>query len=268
MDFALKYPIERLYLTAPSKRRSGRLANPIKFVVAHDTGNSGSTAAANVHYYERSRDVESASAHIFVDDHVVLECIPALTGIPEKAWHVLYNVPTDDHLYGANANDAAIGIEYCFGPGINADEAYQRYVWTLAYTCFRFDLDPKTRVVGHAYLDPARKTDPITGLAKSGRTYEQLLKDIVKEYNVCLGHPEETPADILFAGTAEATVNLRLRTAPSTHAETIRVVPPGTPLTLVERVNGDPVNGNSSWFKTTDGNYIWSGGVRMNERPA
>ena len=82
MDFALKYPIERLYLTAPSKRRSGRLANPIKFVVAHDTGNSGSTAAANVHYYERSRDVESASAHIFVDDATIANTRPQVGAPP------------------------------------------------------------------------------------------------------------------------------------------------------------------------------------------
>lgn len=268
MEFALKYPVVPKYLSAPSKRRSGRRADPIKFVVAHDTGNSGSTAAANIRYYERSRDAESASAHIFVDDHEILECIPALTETPEKAWHVLYNVPTDDHLYGANANDAAIGIEYCFGPNINADESYARYVWTLAYTCFKFDLDPRTHVVGHAYLDPARKTDPITGLAQSRRTYEHLLRDIVGEYNECLGRPKELPVETLIAGTAHSTVNLRLRSAPNTRSQTVRVVAPGTMLSYIASVDGDAVNGNPLWLKTPEGNYFWSGGALMSDKPA
>ncbi len=48
----------------------------VRFIVAHDTGNPGSTAANNVSYYERSRNDQSASAHIFVDDKEILECIP------------------------------------------------------------------------------------------------------------------------------------------------------------------------------------------------
>jgi len=134
MSFKIKYPIATQYLTAPSKRRSGRLADKIKFLVAHDTGNPNSTARGNVRYYENSRNTESASAHIFVDDKEIIECIPATTGTPEKAWHVLYNVVTDNKLYGANANDAAIGVEYCYGDNIDADESYKRYVWMLAYS--------------------------------------------------------------------------------------------------------------------------------------
>lgn len=82
----------------------------MKFIVAHDTGNPGSTAAENVDYYERSRDRDSASAHLFVDDREILECIPALTRTPEKAWHVLYGLPAEGRLYGFDANDVAIGV--------------------------------------------------------------------------------------------------------------------------------------------------------------
>lgn len=111
-SFKMRYVVTPRYLTKPSKRRSGYPMSPgVKFVVAHDTGNPGSTAAGNVAYYEHSRDEISASAHIFVDDQEILECIPALTQAPEKAWHVLYNVPSDDQLFGYNANDAAIGVE-------------------------------------------------------------------------------------------------------------------------------------------------------------
>ncbi len=111
----MKYPITARYLPKPSKRRSGLAMSPgVRFVVAHDTGNPNSSAAANVKYYENSAQEQSASAHLFVDDHEILECIPAVLGVPEKAWHVLYNTPTDNQLFGFNANDAAIGVEYCY----------------------------------------------------------------------------------------------------------------------------------------------------------
>lgn len=190
MHFAQKYPIVARYLSGPSRRRSMRPMSPgVRFVVAHDTGNPGSTAANNVRYYERTRDEMSASAHIFVDDHEIIECIPALTGPPEKAWHVLYGVPVDNRLFGFDANDAAIGVEYCYGGRIDADAAYARYVWVLALCCHRFGLDPSRTVIGHCRLDPRRKTDPVTGLAHSGRSYEGLLRDVIDEHHACRGEP-------------------------------------------------------------------------------
>lgn len=190
MDFVVKYPVVPRYLSGPSKRRPMRPITPaVRFLVAHDTGNPGSTAANNVRYYERTRDEMSASAHIFVDDHEIVECIPALTGRPEKAWHVLYTVPADDKRYGCDANDAAIGVEYCYGGRIDAAAAYARYVWVLAYCCHRFGLDPRWAIIGHCFLDPRRKTDPVTGLAHSRRTYEGLLRDVVAEHRACLDVP-------------------------------------------------------------------------------
>lgn len=195
MEFRKKYSIESSYLTIGSKRRSGRLISPsVKFIVAHDTGNPNSTAAGNVRYYENTRDEIEASAHIFVDDKQIIECIPALlTDKPEKAWHVMYDKPKDNELFGFDANNAALGVEYCYGDKINADEAYQRYVWVIAYACFKYNLDPAVSLVGHSILDPGRKTDPQNGLSKSGRTYEQLLQDVVLEYKACTAVPTPLP---------------------------------------------------------------------------
>lgn len=184
--FTMKYPIKKQYLTAPSKRRSGKAMDKVLFVVAHDTGNPGSTAANNVSYYERSRDEMSASAHLFVDDKEIIECVPALTGKPEKAWHVLYDKPKDNELFGDDANDAAVGIELCYGPKMNNLEAYKRYVWLTAYCCFLFKLDPAKKITAHYILDPERKTDPKGALKTVNKTFEQFVADVVAEYKACV----------------------------------------------------------------------------------
>ncbi len=265
--FKMRYVVTPRYLTAPSRRRSGRPISPtVKFIVAHDTGNPGSTAAGNVTYYERSRNDVSASAHLFVDDREILECIPALTEAPEKAWHVLYGVQTDNRLFGYDANDAAIGVEYCYGGSIDADEAYRKYTWVIAYACYRFGLDPGTSVVGHFFLDPTRKTDPVTGLARSRRTYEGLLRDVVAEHAACAGAGMVAlPGPFVpEAGNAVAAARLNVRKgAPSTRAEVVQVVSPGTMLAFDGWVPaGEPVNGNPKWYRDPNGNFFWSGGVR------
>lgn len=186
MEFQQKYNITQMFLPAYTKRRPGSKIKKVAFIVAHDTGNKNSTARQNVQYYINSANEISASAHIFVDDKEILECIPTFQTHPEKAWHVNYDKPYDNELYGIDANDGAMGVEYCYGDKINADEAYKRYVWVLAYLCYYFNLNPKTSIVGHMILDPQRRIDPKNGLSYSGRTYEQLLQDVIFEYKRCL----------------------------------------------------------------------------------
>lgn len=185
MKFNMKYPILARYLTKVSKRRSGIKAGAIRFIVAHDTGNPGSTANGNVTYYERSRDEIMASAHLFVDDKEILECIPALTATPEKAWHVIDSKPKDNELYGCNANDRAIGVELCYGGRVNNQEAYARYVWVMAYICHTFNLNPLKDIVGHYTLDPERRSDPMTALKQLGKTFNGFLEDVAKELKEC-----------------------------------------------------------------------------------
>jgi N-acetylmuramoyl-L-alanine amidase len=269
MAFKQKYQITSRYLPSPSARRSGIPMSPgVRFIVAHDTGNPNSTATGNVRYYTNSANEASASAHLFVDDKEIIECIPVLTGNPEKAWHVLYNVPTDNQMFGHNANDAAIGVEYCYGTNINADEAYRKYLWLIAYACHQFNLDPAKSVVGHFMLDPHRKTDPVTGLAHSRRTYEQLLRDVVAEYNECTGQTQPITQqqwdETAQSGQVTVTTRLNLRKgAPSTRADIYQIVSAGTQLAYVSIIkNGEPINGNPVWYRDANGNYFWSGGAR------
>ena len=190
MSFKMKYPIEKQYLTSESKRRSGIKMPYVGFIVSHDTGNDGSTAKGNVGYYERSRNEMSASAHTFIDHCSIIECIPATTDKPEKAWHVLYNVTIDNQMFGGDANDIAIGVELCYSykkGSINNKEAYKRYVWYHAYLCHKFNLDPRKKIVGHNELDPRRKTDPFKNALKiMGISKAQFIQDVVDELADCL----------------------------------------------------------------------------------
>lgn len=192
MKFKQKYPIVEKYLTSGSKRRSGLKAGAIKFIVAHDTGNPGSTALNNVNYYERSRNEMSASAHLFVDDKEIIECIPALTGTPEKAWHVMESKPKDNELFGCESNNNAIGVELCYGGKVDTKEAYKRYVWVMAYICHKFNINPLTNIVGHYTLDPERRSDPMTAFKTIGKTFDQFLKDVKSELDMCKGEGGNT----------------------------------------------------------------------------
>jgi N-acetylmuramoyl-L-alanine amidase len=265
------FPILPAYLPNGTRRRSGLALsapgpNPRRprFLVAHDTGNPGSTAAGNVRFYRDTANTpKPASAHLFVDDRQILECIPALTGPPEKAWHVLYNRREDNILYGCNSNDAAIGVEYCYGGRINADEAYRRYVWVLAYLCFRFGLDPRRDITTHCFLDPDRKTDPRTGLAHSRRSITQLIADVVAVFQqgggVLPGAPPPTPPATV---TAQGLLNVR-QGEPFRRAPVARQVGAGTVLSIARRVNGEAVNGNDDWYElSSGGEFVWSGIVR------
>ncbi|MCW3075344.1 MAG: amidase [Flaviaesturariibacter sp.] len=272
--FKERFTITENYLPKPSRRRGGAMLGPVKFIVAHDTGNAGSTARANVKWYINTAHTvppkDTSSAHLFVDDKEIIECVPAILGKPEKAWHVLYAVAKDNELYGANANDNAIGVEYCFGGAIDDGKSYEKYVWVLAKLCYMYKLDPATSVVGHFFLDPKRKSDPVTGLARSRRTYEKLLKDVVEEYNACTGKDTVPKYSLVqMQGEAVSTVKLNVRHLPTTKSAVEQTVAANTRLPFTGKVtNGEAINNNPVWYQDVNGNYFWSGGVEVPAQPA
>jgi len=152
------------------------------FFVAHDTGNPGADAENHYRYFNALTG-RSASAHTFIDDKRILEIIPTGTGpdVAEKAWHVLYNVPTDNERFGYNANDAALGVELCYGGGIDFEEAYKRFAWYLAFCCTKWNKDPRLFIPSHKQLDPARKIDCDNALKAGGRTLKDLIADVTAE---------------------------------------------------------------------------------------
>lgn len=183
----MAYEITRDYIRTGNSR-SGQRIGTVRFIVSHDTGNPGSTAYGNRNYFDNQQP--SASAHTFIDDKYILEIIP----LSEKAWHVRSNVTGDNSRYGANSNDAAIGVELCHGGKINFQQAYKRYVWYHAYLCDRFNLNPKSDIVAHATLDPSRRTDPINILRTHGISWSMFIDDVVEALRNFNGATPTAPA--------------------------------------------------------------------------
>ena len=262
--FKMKYDIASKYLTAPSSRRSGIKMNGVSFLVAHDTGNPGSTALGNVSYYERSRNDMEASAHLFVDDESIYECIPALTDTPEKAWHVVYNTPIDNRIFGCDANDYAIGVEMCYGGGMDIYASYERYKWVLAYACYMYQLDPASRITGHFILDPTRKTDPKNAFNILGITFDEFVQDVVKEYNDCIATSNAIQlGGVLDPDVATTVINTWIAKSIATTKDANLVGYYKWLANMLEAAKGVPLNPGvaetvintwigPSWFSTSD----------------
>lgn len=172
-----KYEITRDYIDY-GNARSGRFIEKVLFLVGHDVGVPNSRPRNNREYFNNHQP--KASAHTFIDDKIILEIIP-VTPRPEKAFHVQYITPIDNLIHGDDANDSAIGTELCYGSEINAQEAYDRYVWYHAYLCYTFKLHPLEDISGHELLDPSRRTDPTNALKRMGKTTAQFKRDVAAE---------------------------------------------------------------------------------------
>lgn len=193
-----KYKIERNYIAKRSNTRPGlrMTTGSPAFFVAHDTGNPG--AGADNHYrYFNGLVGREASAHTFIDDKKILEIIPTGTASDpgEKAWHVRYNVMTDNERFGYDANDTAIGIELCYGGSINFAEAYKRFVWYLAFCCTKWNKDPRLFIPSHKQLDPARKIDCDNALRFGGLTLKNLIEDVAAEMTTAAVVPAPKPVE-------------------------------------------------------------------------
>jgi N-acetylmuramoyl-L-alanine amidase len=170
-----EYSITRDYIPVGNSR-PGIKNEGIRFLVSHDTGNAGSTAYNNRTFF--AKNPYNASAHTLIDDQYILEIIP----LEEKAWHVRYEVTVDNHIYGNDANDIAIGIELCWGGTINFEETYKRYVWYHAYLLDRFQLDSEKDIISHQRLDPTRRSDPNNALNRYGITWATFITDVKNTY--------------------------------------------------------------------------------------
>ena len=135
----------------------------------------------------------------------------------------------------------------------------------MAYICYKYGLNPATSIVGHCFLDPQRKTDPVSGLMHSRRTYEQMLRDVVTEYNECTGANPKQYTFTSLTGKVKTNTKINIRKSePTTKGLVAQTVAALVNLTFTGYVSdGESINGNSKWYRDANGNYFWSGGVTV-----
>lgn len=175
-----KYTIEQKYITnkvaRPRKKLTGGKPS---FLVSHETANNSADAEAHYRYFQGTKI--AASAHAFIDDNTILEIIP----LDEVAYHVQYQKPIDNRMFGDDANDDAIGTELCRTG--NFAKAYDRFVWYHAYLCKKFSIDPGKRIVAHETLDPERRSDPESWFNPNGVTWSDFISDVKSYVNAWEG---------------------------------------------------------------------------------
>lgn len=163
-------------------RRSGIKNDGIKYILCHDTGNSGSTAAGNVAYYHQMPDVsiKQTSVHYFVDDKDIIQIVPE----DEKTWHVNYGTGIAPNIAPHFMNDCSISIELCYGSewgNLRNLASYSNYTTLIAHLCDKYNLDPNTALIGHFQVDPKRRTDPMNAFKFIGKDWNQFKQDVIKK---------------------------------------------------------------------------------------
>ena len=130
------------------KNFRSRKETPIKYLVIHDTGNTGKGASALAHRNYVENNKRGASAHYFVDDKVIVQYV----GDSLAAG----SVGDGKGKYGiTNAN--SLSIEMCINSDADYAKTYKNTVELTKNLMKKFNI-PIERVVRH--YDASRKNCP------------------------------------------------------------------------------------------------------------
>lgn len=126
-----------------SKRTSS-----IKYIVIHDTGNTGKNAGVDSHFNYFNGGDRNASADYFVDDKKIGQFVEDYN----YSWHC----GDGRGAYGITNNNS-IGIELCINPEVNRATAINNLIDLTKHLMSKYNI-PLDRVVRH--YDASRKSCP------------------------------------------------------------------------------------------------------------
>lgn len=127
---------------------SSRGGEKIKYIVIHDTGNTGKKADADAHFNYLNTGNRGASAHYFVDDKQILRVIRD----EDKSW----SCGDGKGKYGIT-NENSIGIEMCINYDGDFKKTYKNTIRLTKHLMKKYNI-PLERVVRH--YDASRKLCP------------------------------------------------------------------------------------------------------------
>lgn len=121
--------IERKIITNKLQLGGKRPLSAIKFIVIHDTANTGKGADAMAHYRYLQHATRSGSAHYYVDDKEIVQTIDDSV----VAWAVGDKWARKNATRDDVTNYNSISVELCINEGIDKAKAYQNLLWLTRY---------------------------------------------------------------------------------------------------------------------------------------
>ena len=161
-----------IYKPISNKKQMGgrRDKGDIKFIVIHYTGNTSKGANADAHYRYLQNATRYGSAHYYVDDNNIIQCI----GDSITAWSVGDNQGYGNALNGCT-NYNSISVEMC----VNSDGDFNKTLFnTIELTKELIRNFPNARVCRH--YDVTRKNCPAMMSGKNNAKWNDFLKEITK----------------------------------------------------------------------------------------
>ncbi|MFV0439788.1 MAG: N-acetylmuramoyl-L-alanine amidase family protein [Lachnospirales bacterium] len=147
-----------------------KCGNSKKYIVIHDTGNSGKGAGAMNHYTYFNGGDRGASAHYFVDDKLVLHVVED----NDRSWHCGVKYGTSQ-LRREVTNSNSIGIEICVNPESNCEVAFNNAIELTKHLMKLYNIS-SSNVVRH--FDACAKTCPSSMKADNWALWDKFKNNL------------------------------------------------------------------------------------------
>lgn len=242
--------MNKVWIGSPNYTQ-GRGGQSVQGVILHWM--VGSLASADATFQNRSRNT---SAHYGVEDD-----------------NAHQYVKEEDTAYQAGnwgVNQQTIGIEHSAQPGrAPSDASYETSAQLIADAHREYGFPIDSAHIRHHYEIVA--TQCSGDVADGGVDEDRILRRAnelaagLPVNNAPVPTPAPVPAAATIAGLATVTVmdGVYVRTAPNRTAPLggSQYLNHGQSFNFVEAVQGESVNGISTWLKSTRGNYVWAGAL-------
>lgn len=162
--------IERKIITNKLQLGGKRPLSAIKFIVIHDTANTGKGADADAHYRNLQRpNSRVGSAHYYVDDKEIVQAIDDSV----VAWAVGDKWARKNATRDDVTNYNSVSVELCINEGIDKAKAYDNLLRLTRYLMTKFNAE----VVRH--FDATGKPCPSTWQANNWAQWWRFKKELI-----------------------------------------------------------------------------------------
>lgn len=161
--------ITRQLITNKTQLGGKRPLAAIKFIVIHDTANTGKGADAMAHYRYLQHTTRAGSAHYYVDDKEIVQTIDDSV----VAWAVGDKWARENRTRDDVTNYNSVSVELCINDGIDKAKAYQNLLWLTRYLMQKYHPE----VIRH--FDATGKPCPKSWQANNWSQWYKFKKELI-----------------------------------------------------------------------------------------